>query len=118
MFEWLTSSIVAAAMTLCGIALTVTGVKMKRGSLKPNSLAGVRIPSAYRSEEDWYRIQAKCAHPAIAVGVICFDSAALFVVQAIFPSAIPIMVPVSIMSIQLILGYCYMLYVVLNVNNR
>lgn len=104
MSDFLAGMLLAVVCAAGGLTATIIGVKMKRGTLKPNSFAGVRIPRAYRSEEDWYRIQSACANAALPMGFIFFDCAVLFAIQAFLPAVIPFLVPVGIFMPQSILG--------------
>ncbi|RAX23196.1 MULTISPECIES: SdpI family protein [Actinomyces] len=113
MEDFLAGMLMTVVFAASGVLVTVIGVKMKRGTLKPNSFAGVRIPRAYRSEEDWYQIQSACANAVLLLGFICFDSAVLFVIQAFLPEIIPFVVPVVIMLIQMVLGIALIWYAAL-----
>ncbi|PHP53702.1 SdpI family protein [Actinomyces ruminis] len=104
MADFLTSMLLVVACVAGGLTVTVIGVKMKRGTLKPNSFAGVRIPRAYRSEEDWYQIQSASANATLLMGFMFFDCAVLFAIQAFLPEVIPFLVPSGIFVLQSILG--------------
>ncbi|WP_136313025.1 SdpI family protein [Actinomyces procaprae] len=103
MTDLASSVVLACLMVFIAILSTVVGLKMRKGTLKPNSFVGVRTPQAYRSEADWRQIQSASARPVLIMGAVAFDSAMLFVVQAIIPEVIPFIVPVIISIVQMIL---------------
>ncbi|RAX19784.1 hypothetical protein DRB06_11175 [Actinomyces sp. Z5] len=118
MSESLASIILAVVMAVCGVVLTIVGLKMRHGTLKPNSFAGVRSPGAFRSEEDWYRIQARCAFSTLLMGGVGFDSALLFIAQAILSDIVSILVPLAIATVQALLGLVYMSYTAANASRQ
>ncbi|MDO4901681.1 SdpI family protein [Actinomyces sp.] len=108
MTDLVSSIVLACLMVIIGVLSTVVGLKMRKGSLKPNSLVGVRTPQAYRSDADWYQIQSASARPVLIMGAMGFDSAVLFVVQELIPEAIPFIVPVIITILQMIISIAMM----------
>ncbi|MBM6979581.1 MAG: SdpI family protein [Actinomyces succiniciruminis] len=113
MADFLASVLLAVACAIGGLLVTIIAAKMKRGTLKPNSFAGVRIPRAYRSEEDWYQIQSASANATLLMGFIFFDCAVLFLIQALLPEIVPFMFPCVVFVLQSILGIALIWYAAL-----
>ncbi|MDU0348996.1 SdpI family protein [Actinomyces sp. MRS3W] len=110
-----TDLLIVVVFAVAGLVVTWIGVRMRRGRLRPNYWAGVRIPRAYRSEKDWYAIQHACGPGVLLLGFVCFDSAALFALQAALSDAMSFLVLLVIVTVQLILGIAYTWYLVLQV---
>ena len=108
MVETALSVVMSLILSVTGIVLVVLGRRMAQHRLPPNSWAGVRYEIALRSEENWYTMQARCAVATVGLGVVFIDSAVLFVIQAVLPEAISILVPLVIMLIQTVAGIAFL----------
>ena len=108
MVETALSIVMSLILSVTGIVLVVLGRRMAQHRLPPNSWAGVRYEIALRSEENWYTMQARCAVATVGLGVVFIDSAVLFVIQAVLPEAISILVPLVIMLIQTVAGIAFL----------
>ena len=108
MVETALSVVMSLILSVTGIVLVVLGRRMAQRRLPPSSWAGVRYEIALRSEENWYTMQARCAVATVGLGVVFIDSALLFVIQAVLPETISILVPMIVMLIQTVAGIAFL----------
>lgn len=66
---WPSAVILAALFVLAGTLVAALSKKLAGGSIGPNRLTGLRLPSTFRSDEAWYAGQKAFAPFGIAGGV-------------------------------------------------
>ncbi|MDO4590261.1 MAG: SdpI family protein [Slackia sp.] len=103
--------ILIAVLVVAALFFFVLGRKMASGKLRPNSFVGIRVPSAFRSDGDWYSVQFACARYVVLLSFVLCDSALLFFVLGVIIADVPLAVPSVISAIQVavaivLLGRC------------
>lgn len=86
------------------IALLALGDAMRKDKLPPNSWAGIRTKAAFNSKSEWYRIQRAGSLPIIGLGIAYADSSILFVLQGIYYETISASIPITVLTVQSIIG--------------
>lgn len=104
---WISLSI-AAIMLVASAMLLWLGSRMWRGTLAPNYWAGARTTKALQSDTAWYAVQKQCAPGMLGLGVAYFDTAVLFVVQAMYYETISLLIPTGLMLFQSVVGIVFL----------
>ncbi|SDN67650.1 hypothetical protein SAMN05216355_1102 [Actinomyces ruminicola] len=63
-------------------------------------------------------MQYASAPATLLLGFVCFDSAVLFLLQAVLPGVIPLVVPTAIMTVQLFLAIALLCYSALRAERK
>jgi|GEM_PF-3964113 hypothetical protein len=100
MSEWILPGIYVTV----GLVLLILASKMKKGTLKLNSVAGIRLESVMASEDTWKLVHMKAAPRFVILAIVCFDCTVLTAIPILFPDFIPTWVPLTIAIIQVIVG--------------
>lgn len=91
---------VVVLLLAAAASLAIVGTRMRDGRLPPNNWVGVRTELAFRSRENWYRVQALAGPRVIFLSFVYLDCAILFVIQGIFYEIIPFIAPVLLTIMQ------------------
>lgn len=107
MEELLLHGAAAVLLLLFSAVLFYFGRRMRLGTLKPNSLAGIRTPRSFRSEESWYAEQSRCAPYVQLMALIFLDSSILILVYVfvnVFITSFPFWIPAILITAQMVVG--------------
>lgn len=106
MSEWVLPGI----YVILGLMMWVLASMMKKGTLKRNSLAGIRLESVMASDEIWAYVHRNAAYRFVVLGLVCFDCAVLTALPVLFPDLMPLWVPLAIAVLQIAVGLAWIAY--------
>lgn len=91
--------ILAVATVLMALAQA-----MRKGKLPPNSWAGIRTKVAFESNSSWYEVQRSGSTPLMCLAIAYIDSSLLFIIQGIYHDTISELIPITVLTIQSLIG--------------